>query len=60
MNKTERSALQLTKRCEKFSKENLRAPSWALVTKWGRILGLPLELIKQVSDRLYLRHRLGK
>jgi len=40
--------------------DNLRAPPWKLVLQWGRQLRLDLTAIKDVSDKLVLRHVFGK
>jgi hypothetical protein len=40
--------------------ENLRAPSWKLVLQWGRQLLMNPTDIMNVSEKLQLRHALGK
>jgi hypothetical protein len=40
-------------------KENLRAPSYSQVTRWGTQLKLSLQQIRQVNESLHLRHQLG-
>ena len=40
--------------------ENLRAPPWKTVLQWGRQLRMNPTDIQTVSDRLSLRHALGK
>ena len=41
-------------------RDNLRAPPWKLVLQWGRQLAMDTSEIKSVSDKLSLRHALGK
>jgi hypothetical protein len=41
-------------------RENLRAPPWKTVLQWGRQLRMNPTDIQTVSDRLSLRHALGK
>jgi len=41
-------------------RDNLRAPPWKLVLQWGRQLAMDPTEIKSVSDKLSLRHALGK
>jgi hypothetical protein len=41
-------------------RENLRAPPWKTVLQWGRQLRMDLTDIQTVSERLSLRHALGK
>jgi hypothetical protein len=41
-------------------KDELRAPPWSLVLRWGRQLRLEPTEIADVSQRLVLRHKLGK
>ena len=41
-------------------RDNLRAPPWKLVLQWGRQLHMNTTAIKDVSEKLSLRHALGK
>jgi hypothetical protein len=41
-------------------RDNLRAPPWKLVLQWGRQLRMESTAIKDVSEKLSLRHALGK
>ena len=41
-------------------RENLRAPPWKLVLQWGRQFRMDRVAIKDVSEKLSLRHALGK
>ena len=41
-------------------RENLRAPPWKLVLQWGRQLRMYPTDIMNVSEKLQLRHALGK
>jgi hypothetical protein len=50
---------KLEKKCLQYIKEQLRAPTKTLVTKWGKHLKLSADEINQVNDRLQIRHRLG-
>ena len=40
--------------------ENLRAPPWKLVLQWGRQLLMNPTDIMTVSEKLQLRHALGR
>jgi hypothetical protein len=42
-----------------YMRDNLRAPPWKLVLQWGRQLAMATAEIKDVSDKLSLRHALG-
>jgi hypothetical protein len=48
------------KKCNVYMRDNLRAPPWKLVLQWGRQLAMDPTEIKSVSDKLSLRHALGK
>ena len=48
----------LERKCRDFMKSNLRAPPWRLVLTWGNQLKLSRETIKDVSEKLALRHAL--
>jgi hypothetical protein len=47
------------KKCNMYMRDNLRAPPWKLVLQWGRQLAMATAEIKDVSDKLSLRHALG-
>jgi len=38
----------------------LRVPSREIVYRWGKQLKISRPEVKSISDRLWLRHRLGK
>jgi len=41
-------------------RDNLKVPPWKLVLQWGRQLSMKPTDIKDVSEKLSLRHALGK
>lgn len=49
----------LENQCKSYIRNNLRAPSIPLVKKWGRKLGLSVEEVASVNDRLLIRQQLG-
>ncbi len=48
------------KKCNEYIRDNLRAPSREIVYRWGKQLKISRPEVKSISDRLWLRHRLGK
>jgi hypothetical protein len=47
-------------KCERYMKDNLRAPSQTLVRQWGKQLKMSPDDVKRINDRLKLRFALGK
>jgi hypothetical protein len=47
-------------KCERYMKDNLRAPPQALVRQWGKQLKMAPVDVEHISDRLKLRFALGK
>jgi hypothetical protein len=47
-------------KCERYMKDNLRAPSRTLVRQWGKQLKMAPDDVEQINDRLKLRFALGK
>ncbi len=50
---------KLERKCSEYVRNRLRAPSVALVKKWGRQLKMTDADIDRVSQHIELRHRLG-
>ena len=50
----------LEKKCNECIRDNLRVPSREIVYRWGKQLKISRPEVKSISDRLWLRHRLGK
>jgi hypothetical protein len=50
---------KLEKQCLSYIRDNLKAPPQSLVIRWGKKLGLDLQEIKHINDRLHLRAHLG-
>lgn len=48
------------KRCQAYIRDNLRAPPWSTVQKWGNKMGLSSADIDTVNSNLLIRHQLGK
>jgi hypothetical protein len=46
-------------KCNKYIKQNIRAPPVSLIYKWGQQLKLSKDEIKNVNSNLLIRHRLG-
>jgi hypothetical protein len=49
----------LERKCLSYINETLRAPSIPMVNRWGKNLGLSVDVIKRVNDQILLRHQLG-
>ncbi len=47
------------KKCNVYMRDNLRVPTWKLMLQWGRQLRMDTSAIKNVSEKLSLRHALG-
>ncbi len=48
------------RKCNEYIRDNLRVPSREIVYRWGKQLKINRPEVKSISDRLWLRHRLGK
>jgi hypothetical protein len=50
----------LENKCDRYMKDNLRAPPYALVCQWGKQLKMAPVDVEHISDRLKLRFALGE
>jgi len=52
--------IYIERKCNEYIRDNLRVPSREIVYRWGKQLKINRPEVKSISDRLWLRHRLGK